>query len=77
MRSAEYVAVVGSFLLVGLEAVIRILTLALRLCPAMCREKEADRDSFVPLAFVLWRFKTSLQSIFLSSAEKGGKPQKE
>jgi hypothetical protein len=28
--SAEYVALVGSFLFVGLEAIIRILTLALR-----------------------------------------------
>jgi hypothetical protein len=28
--SAEYVALVGSFFLVGLEAIIRILTLALR-----------------------------------------------
>lgn len=27
---AEYVALVGSFFLVGLEAIIRILTLALR-----------------------------------------------
>ena len=27
---AEYIALVGSFLLVGLEAIIRILTLALR-----------------------------------------------
>lgn len=29
-RSTEYIALVGSFLLVGLEAIIRILTLALR-----------------------------------------------
>lgn len=28
--SIEYVALVGSFILVGLEAVIRVLTLALR-----------------------------------------------
>lgn len=30
-RSVEYVALVGSFLLVGLEAIIRVLTLALRM----------------------------------------------
>ncbi|POR38622.1 Putative lipase C16A3.12c [Tolypocladium paradoxum] len=30
MRSAEYLALVGSFILVGLEAIIRVLTLALR-----------------------------------------------
>jgi len=30
MHRAEYIALVGSFFLVGLEALIRILTLALR-----------------------------------------------
>ena len=30
INRAEYIALVGSFLLVGLEAIIRILTLALR-----------------------------------------------
>jgi lysosomal acid lipase/cholesteryl ester hydrolase len=30
LRPYEYLALVGSFLLVGLEAVIRVLTLALR-----------------------------------------------
>lgn len=30
LHSVEYVALVGSFLLVGLEAIIRVLTLALR-----------------------------------------------
>lgn len=30
-RRAEYIALVGSFFLVGLEAIIRILTLALRM----------------------------------------------
>ena len=33
MHRAEYIALVGSFCLVGLEAVIRILTLALRMRP--------------------------------------------
>lgn len=32
MISTEYFALVGSFLLVGLEALIRVLTLALRKC---------------------------------------------
>ena len=31
MNRAEYIALVGSFFLVGLEAIIRILTLALRM----------------------------------------------
>lgn len=31
-RSTEYLALVGSFVLVGLEAIIRVLTLALRKC---------------------------------------------
>ncbi len=31
-RSYEYLALVGSFVLVGLEAIIRVLTLALRAC---------------------------------------------
>lgn len=31
MHRAEYIALVGSFFLVGLEAIIRILTLALRM----------------------------------------------
>ena len=35
LSRAEYIALVGSFLLVGLEAIIRILTLALRMVP--CR----------------------------------------
>lgn len=33
MYRAEYIALVGSFCLVGLEVVIRILTLALRMRP--------------------------------------------
>ncbi len=34
MDRAEYIALVGSFCLVGLEAVIRVLTLALRMFPS-------------------------------------------
>lgn len=37
-RSTEYIALVGSFLLVGLEALVRVFTLALREdSPALCR----------------------------------------
>jgi len=36
-RSYEYLALVGSFVLVGLEAIIRVLTLALRACPPPSR----------------------------------------
>ena len=32
MHSFEYLALVGSFVLVGLEAIVRVLTLALRMC---------------------------------------------
>jgi len=34
MARSEYIALAGSFILVGFEAIIRILTLALRMCDA-------------------------------------------
>ncbi|GKT96172.1 AB-hydrolase associated lipase region family protein [Colletotrichum tofieldiae] len=44
MRSIEYVALVGSFLLVGLEAIIRVLTLALPISTSV-----RDASDFVDL----------------------------
>jgi hypothetical protein len=38
--SSEYVALVGSFILVGLESFIRVLTLALRASPKQERNEE-------------------------------------
>jgi lysosomal acid lipase/cholesteryl ester hydrolase len=49
MHRAEYIALVGSFFLVGLEALIRILTLALRksLAPSSCySNREQHRRSY-------------------------------
>lgn len=45
-HSAEYAALIGSFLLVGLEAVIRVLTLALRMY-SMSRHNPALSDPYL------------------------------
>jgi hypothetical protein len=45
--SAEYVALVGSFLFVGLEAFIRILTLALRESTCSLKELQLILSSYI------------------------------
>lgn len=57
----EYVALVGSFILVGLEALIRVLTLALRKSrcapPERCGLVDTDIPSSFPCSILLSSFK--------------------
>lgn len=70
---AEYVALVGSFFLVGLEAIIRILTLALRMRTSSFRDETGliGRSNFYTFA-ILSSVKAALQSSYICSSKEVG-----
>ena len=70
MHSAEYIALVGSFMLVGLEAIIRILTLALRSCTISSSRLLADQILASTIIQLCYRASRRLFNRFTSPAEK-------
>lgn len=67
----EYVALVGSFALVILEAVIRILTLMLRMQPFSIAWKLLITASINDYPVVLQSISQSVQSIYIPGREEG------
>ena len=72
MHSAEYIALVGSFVLVGIEALIRILTLALRMSPAAFCELFAllTGGSINDHTTFLSSLKATFHTVYFSSSQE-------
>jgi hypothetical protein len=70
-NSTEYFALVGSFLLVGLEAIIRVLTLALRELPYLPNRSSAKpASSLVLVVAILSSIPPGFQQVDIARAKE-------